>query len=126
MGFFWVRESPPPKNLHNLGLGKFTAIDLGQFHRDLTNRPKTYGKLLYFQRNLGFSALWRELQDAGWMEADPPEEDLDWLNDLDMDMQEVLQEVMNQMTAQHNEAQMTAQHSPSFDEMILKDTSVGS
>ena len=81
------------------------------------------------QGNLGFSALRRELQDAGWMEADPPEapeEDLDWLNDLDMDMQEVLQEVMNQMTAQHNEAQMTAQHSPSFDEMILKDTSVGS
>ena len=53
------------------------------------------------------------------MEADPleaQEEDLDWLNDLDMDMQEVLAEGMHQMTAsssaQHNEAQMTLREWP--------------
>ena len=129
-GFLGQGKNPSPKNLHNLGLGKFTAIDLGQFHRDLTNRPKNppkwwwnVWKIALFCREIWVSQLCGgSLKDAGWMEADPPEED----HDLDMDMQEVLQEVMNQMTAQHNEAQMTAQHSPSFDEMILKDTSVGS
>ena len=45
-------------------------------------------------------ALRRELQDAGWMEVDPPEapeENLDWASDLDM--QHLIAEVMNQEDA---------------------------